>query len=203
MHFIFSIVENGSLLSVNLIKPNSGDEITISIMKDSDVIKQTNYTASQIENLVSCYDSGLSGNSRSAFDNLFPSDYSKIARVIGISNGLGNYFCYFQNPDFSINCFKSYVNNIKGFTFVDWEEAYRGGDNQFLYFSTDNESQAFENEFQLLYENGSIGKMVYKVGDESGDIYWFESFFLNRGRSKVIMGIKKRVNDTIAKKFPR
>ncbi len=204
MKFCFRKRIDGVIHSVLIQKNDSGDRISISVEKDGCKIGEPiNKPALSFDEMTGRYNSGMIGNVRSTFNCLFPSDFDEIVRVIGITNHLVHYFCFFQSEEFSIKCFNEYINNLKGFTFVDWEEVSKGSSNQLLYMSTDDYSHEWKEECDLYFEKGAVGKIEYTIGQNSGNVYWFDSKILNSGRSKMISELRNKVNATLLKRFPK
>ena len=203
MNFCFSKMFGENELMIKIKKPYSGDEVSIVANRDTFVLKSLNGKASEYEKRICKYNISMHGNEREPFDSLFPKEFEDLSRVVGITNSLGHYFTFFLNRELSIQCFGEYINNVKGFVFVDWDVVNGRRLGSQLLYST-NESDNNEGNAELIknYLSGRISKITYEIAGNCGLMYCMESAFLNKSRTVFTNKIRNKINRILKKRFP-
>lgn len=203
MKFCFSRIIENVERAIEISKPDVGEDVSFHIKNGDLYEKIIKGKSSNYEKKVGKYNYAMIGNERDSFDSLFPKGFECLVRIIGITNALGNYFTFFNNYTISIEGFKTYVNDLKGFVFVDWDVVSgKTSGAQLQYITTDDETNAGEEELKRYYNAGSISMIHYEISDEKRNVYCLDSDFINKGRTAFINGIRNKVHQILLRKFP-
>ena len=204
MYFDFSKKKDEIVTKIRISKPDCGDGVSFLLYPQCSDTPVLSYKADELSQKIRNYNSGMFGNERHDFDDLFPESYRELAKVIGITNSLGHFFSHYDTATASFEAFTCYINQMKGFVFVDWEAVSTNNDDpQLLYLTNDEETEQGKDLLNKYYEAGHIFRIDYQVGNENGIIYCLDSIILNKGRNAFVNSLRSKINEILTKRFPR
>ena len=190
----------------------AGDDISIQTMINNECLSETRQKAKTLDFALRSFNAGWGGNDRETFKKLLrcnnKAEFSSIARVIGITNGLCHYFSNYDLNEYNIGFLLSSMEEARGFVFVDWDTVSVGGrnsNNQLVYLSSAVQESAFGDELQSLYELGFAGTITVDVGRNTPfKCFYFESKDLNNPQTKrfrCVEAIIRTINESLSKKL--